>query len=94
MSTSQDETSAAQNLAATQYAHRNDPDKVMSRLKTDLQQGASTFPKMHKGGKVKADGDYNLKAGEHVLTAAQKASLLKGLKSLAKPGKNASKKKV
>jgi hypothetical protein len=87
---SQEETSAAQNLAAAQYAHRNDSDRVMSKLHADL----ASIPKMHKGGKVKKTGPVILEKGEHVLTATQKASLLKGLKSLAKPGKNASKKKA
>jgi len=32
---------------------------------------AVTTPKMHDGGPVLTDGDYNLKAGEHVLTAPQ-----------------------
>ena len=50
-------------------------------------------PKMHSGGPVMADGVYQLKAGEHVLTApeAQKARrhamMAAGMKSLAKPSK-------
>ena len=44
----------------------------------------------HKGGEIPVDGSYNLKAGEHVLTAAEAAKarkhalLASGLKSLAK----------
>lgn len=51
------------------------------------------IPKMHKGGPVMADGDYNLKAGEHVLTGPEAAKarthalLASGMKSLAKPGR-------
>ncbi len=49
-------------------------------------------PKMHKGGPIKADGIYRLKAGEHVLTAdeatkARKhALMITGMHSLAKAG--------
>lgn len=55
-------------------------------------------PKMHKGGPVKADGVYNLRAGEHVLTedeanqARKHALMAVGMKSLAKPGKSKMKK--
>jgi hypothetical protein len=50
-------------------------------------------PKMHTGGPVMADGTYQLKAGEHVLTAPEAAKARKhaimasGIKSLAKAGK-------
>ena len=49
------------------------------------------LPKMHNGGPVATDGAYNLKAGEHVLTAPEAAMARKhammavGMKSLAKP---------
>ena len=55
-------------------------------------------PKMHKGGPVLADGVYSMKAGEHVLTAAEAdkarkhALMAVGMKSLAKPGKAKEKK--
>jgi hypothetical protein len=47
---------------------------------------------MHKGGTVKVSGDYNLQAGEHVLTASEAAKarnhalMASGMKSLATPG--------
>ena len=53
----------------------------------------SALPHMHTGGSVKADGAYQLKAGEHVLTAPEAAIARKhalmfsGLKSLAKAEK-------
>lgn len=43
----------------------------------------------HKGGEIPADGNYKLKAGEHVLTAAEAAKarkhalMVSGMKSLA-----------
>ena len=49
------------------------------------------IPMRHKGGPIPKDGPYNLKAGEHVLTAkeadkARKHALMaSGMKSLAKP---------
>jgi hypothetical protein len=49
------------------------------------------LPKMHNGGPVLADGGYQLKAGEHVLTAAEAlkarkhALMASGMNSLAKP---------
>lgn len=52
------------------------------------------FPKMHNGGPVVADGAYQLKAGEHVLTeteakkAKKHALMASGIKSLAKAGPN------
>ena len=51
---------------------------------------AASAPKMHKGGRIPADGIYSMKAGEHVLTAkeavlAKKHALMAvGMKSLAK----------
>jgi hypothetical protein len=59
--------------------------------KTMMDKAKSALPKMHKGGPVKADGAYNLKAGEHVLTepeaalARKHALMASGMKSLAKP---------
>ena len=44
----------------------------------------------HKGGEIPTDGTYKLKAGEHVLTAAEAAKarkhalMVSGMKSLAK----------
>jgi len=49
----------------------------------------AAYPKMHKGGLVKADGIYDLQAGEHVLTGAEAkqarkhALMASGMKSLA-----------
>jgi hypothetical protein len=54
-------------------------------------RGALGVPRMHNGGPVPADGMYQLKAGEHVLTApeaekARKHALMAvGMKSLTKP---------
>ena len=44
-------------------------------------------PKMHSGGEVPEDGIYNMKKGEHVLTAKQKQAMMKGMKALMKPAK-------
>jgi hypothetical protein len=58
-----------------------------------IDKAAVTTPKMHSGGSVKADGDYNLKAGEHVLTepeaklARKHALMFSGMKSLAHASK-------
>src|SRR5579864_5282774 len=63
----------------------------LATKKTMVDKARSALPKMHNGGTVKADGDYNLKAGEHVLTAPeaakarQHALMASGMKSLAKP---------
>jgi len=63
----------------------------LAAKKTMVDKARSALPKMHNGGTVKADGDYNLKAGEHVLTAPeaakarQHALMASGMKSLAKP---------
>lgn len=60
--------------------------------KTMVDKARSALPKMHKGGTVKVAGDYNLKAGEHVLTASEAAKarnhalMASGMKSLASPG--------
>ena len=59
--------------------------------KSMVDKAVSALPKMHKGGPVAADGAYQLKAGEHVLTASeagkarQHALMASGMKSLAKP---------
>jgi hypothetical protein len=56
-----------------------------------VDKARSALPKLHKGGPVPADGAYQLKAGEHVLTAPEAAKarthamLASGMKSLAKP---------
>ena len=63
--------------------------KELSEKAKTVSQVANA-PKMHKGGPVKADGIYNLRAGEHVLTepearlARRHAIMAAGLKSLAK----------
>ncbi len=60
--------------------------KMMKNARTAL----GDVPKMHKGGPVPKDGIYNLKAGEHVLTAPEAvkarshALAASGMKSLAK----------
>lgn len=56
----------------------------------NVNQYIKSLPKMHTGGPVMADGAYQLKAGEHVLTAAETkkahkhALMAVGMKSLAK----------
>jgi hypothetical protein len=59
-----------------------------------LSPGDTALPKLHNGGPVLTDGAYQLKAGEHVLTAAEAKKARKhalmavGMKSLANPGKS------
>jgi hypothetical protein len=59
--------------------------------KTMVDKARTALPQMHEGGPVAADGGYELKAGEHVLTAAQAKMVRKhalmavGMHSLAKP---------
>ena len=56
----------------------------------NVSEYAKALPKLHNGGPVKADGGYDLQAGEHVLTAAEAkqarkhALMASGMKSLAK----------
>ena len=63
----------------------------LAAKKTMVDKAKRALPKMHNGGPVPADGDYNLKAGEHVLTAPEAAKarshalMASGMKSLAKP---------
>jgi hypothetical protein len=63
----------------------------LSTKKAMVDKAIQALPKMHKGGPVKVDGAYNLKAGEHVLTAPEAgkarshAIMASGMKSLAKP---------
>ena len=70
----------------------------LAAKKTMVDKARSVLPTMHNGGPVLADGGYQLKAGEHVLTASEAAKARKhalmasGMKSLAKPGKATSKK--
>jgi hypothetical protein len=55
-----------------------------------VKKAMQALPKMHEGGPVAADGAYQLKAGEHVLTAkeaqraTQHALIRTGMRSLAK----------
>jgi hypothetical protein len=86
----------AANLGTELAAKKNMIDKAAVTTPT-------LTPKMHRGGSVQADGDYNLKKGEHVLTPAEAkklrkhAALLAGLKSLAiesKPNLSGTKKGV
>ncbi len=64
---------------------------------TSYTPPAAPAPKMHTGGTVSEDGTYRMKAGEHVLTAPEKALAIKhalmfsGMKSLAKAGSTAKK---
>lgn len=66
-------------------------------VKSNELQRRAILGSMHTGGPVMADGAYNLKAGEHVLTAPEAAKAKKhalmasGIKSLAKAGKAAKK---
>jgi hypothetical protein len=59
---------------------------------SNVDSYVKALPKMHKGGPVMTDGAYQLKAGEHVLTApeavkAKKHALMaSGIKSLAQAG--------
>jgi hypothetical protein len=68
---------------------------VELKAKQDNVNRYMSAPKMHNGGPVLTDGSYQLKAGEHVLTApaAEKARkhaiMASGMKSLAKPANKA-----
>ncbi len=75
------------NATASEHAHYD-------KLPMTLNQHDSSAPAktvtpltfrgaMHKGGSIKVDGAYNLRAGEHVLTAKE-AENLKGAHSKAK----------
>jgi hypothetical protein len=69
-----DEGTAARNLAnqGDEQARRGStPDLIVSRLKESLPKGTTTEGSFHKGGKVKADGNYALLAGETVNAAPQ-----------------------
>ncbi len=61
----------------------------------NVKQYMDSLPKMHDGGPVVADGPYQLKAGEHVLTEpqakmARKHALMSiGMKRLSKPAQTA-----
>lgn len=63
--------------------------QMVNQAKKALE-GTGVVPKMHRGGPVKADGVYQLKKGEHVLTApeahqARKHALaMSGMASLAR----------
>ena len=63
----------------------------------NVSEYAKALPKLHNGGPVKADGGYDLQAGEHVLTAAEAKQARKhalmavGMKSLAKPSRGKAK---
>lgn len=62
-----------------------------AKMVRNANMALTDAPKMHKGGTVKADGNYNLKAGEHVLTAPEAAKarnhalMANGMKSLVQP---------
>ncbi len=63
----------------------------LAAKKVLVDKAISALPKMHKGGPVTVDGAYNLKAGEHVLTAKEAgrarshALMAGGMRSLARP---------
>jgi hypothetical protein len=68
-------------------------EDVAAGLKWNTDQAKAVMaPKMHRGGPVKKDGIYDLKKGEHVLTAeeatkARKHALMaSGMKSLSMGG--------
>lgn len=62
-----------------------------AKMVRNANMALTDAPKMHKGGTIKADGNYNLKAGEHVLTAPEAAKarnhalMANGMKSLVQP---------
>jgi hypothetical protein len=60
----QDELVAQQNLNAAHAANRNNPDRILSRLRAAL-------PTMHDGGVVKETGPVVLQKGEQVVPADQ-----------------------
>lgn len=72
-------------------------DAATTSHQSEVSRPAEIPTSFHKGGTVKADGTYRLKAGEHVLTApeAEKARkhaiMASGIKSLAKAGAKAKK---
>jgi hypothetical protein len=71
-----------------------EPEKgIAAELKSkerNVNEYTAALPKMHNGGPVPADGGYQLKKGEHVLTAAEAlkarkhALMASGMSSLAK----------
>lgn len=67
----------------------------LATKKAMVDKAMSALPKLHKGGPVPKDGAYNLKMGEHVLTAPEAAKaknhalMAGGMKSLAKPAPKA-----
>ncbi len=87
--------------AALAAAGKEASDKASAAATTshqrEVSRPAEITPSFHKGGTVKKDGTYRLKAGEHVLTApeAEKAKkhaiMASGIKSLAKAGAKAKK---
>ena len=80
--------SHARNALARVSQHRTSSQKATVRAKVHAK--FPTISKLHNGGPVKADGAYDLQAGEHVLTASeagkarQHALMTSGMKSLAK----------
>lgn len=92
-------SSAAKSAAAPTSAPKATPSlgNELAAKKTLVDKAMKALPRMHKGGPVLKDGAYNLKAGEHVLTAPEAAKAkshalaASGMKSLAKPGPKAPK---
>lgn len=83
--------------AAGQNASDKASAAASSSHQSEVSRPAEITPNFHKGGTVKKDGQYQLKAGEHVLTApeAEKAKkhaiMASGIKSLANAGAKAKK---
>ena len=83
---------APKSSAVTPAAKTPNLGDELAAKKTMVDKAMQALPKMHKGGPVPADGAYNLKAGEHVLTANEAAKakthalMASGMASLAKPG--------
>jgi len=82
------ESTASKNIAdqSDEQARRGStPDLIVSRLKESLPKGTTTQGSFHKGGKVKADGNYALKAGETVNAAPQTDSTQQAAPQTAQP---------
>lgn len=80
-------SSAGKDLAKLGKGFSQASDAAAQDTKKPYADGALSY---HKGGEIPADGTYKLKAGEHVLTAAEAAKarkhalMVSGMKSLAK----------
>jgi hypothetical protein len=94
---------APQPVAAAKAVPAPSIGQELAAKKIMADKARSALPKLHKGGPVPEDGAYQLKAGEHVLTAPEAAKaakaakakaakksvpLVSGIKSLSAPGKH------